>query len=415
MGAAAVLSRRGATEHVAVTLVSPDGTLVIRPRLYEAELHGVCVSLDRVLSPLRVDQRRAEVSAIDVKRRRLTLVGRDAGELAYDQLVLCAGSRLQLPADPGIHCADSYHQALKMREAIAALGNRPDPQFTAVVVGGGFTGLEVAAELADALRAAAHRAGAQPAELPVCLVERAARVAPEFGPRARAVIEPALRSLGVAIRTGVSVSSAHATGVGLEGGERINADLTVWTTGPRASVLGGQLGVAVDPLGRLPVGQQMDTAVDGVWAAGDAARVSADGEHLALMSCQHAMPQGRQAGANAAAALAGGAVREYRQPLYVTCLDLGSAGALLTTGFERDTILASGSEAKEFKRFINRSLIYPPAGASADALLKIGATAPPGPLAAAVQRAALRSAVARRTVIRRSRDQADRYAALEGA
>jgi NADH:ubiquinone reductase (H+-translocating) len=415
MGAAAVLRQRDAEERVAVTLVSPDGMLVIRPRLYEADLGGVCVPLDLVLSPLRVDQRRAEVSTIDVDRRVVTLVGRDGGELRYDQLVLCAGSRLQLPAKPGVHCADSYRQALAMHQAVSALSDRSDSRFTAVVVGGGFTGLEVAAELSDILRGAARRAGVRPAEVPVLLIERAPVVAPEFGPRARAVIESALRSLGVQIRTGVPVSSADGGGVWLDGGERIEADLIVWTAGPRARALGGQLGVSLDPLGRVSVSPDLATGVDGVWAAGDAVRVGVDREHLAMMSCQHAMPQGRQAGANAAAVLAGGVVKDYRQPLYLTCLDLGSAGALLTAGFERDTILAAGAKAKRFKRLINRSLIYPPASASADALLKLGKTAPAGPLAAAVQRLALHSGMVRGGLIGRGRDQAERYAALEVA
>jgi NADH:ubiquinone reductase (H+-translocating) len=415
VAAAAILRQRDAEERVAVTLVSPDGMLVIRPRLYEADLRGVCVPLDRVLSPLRVEQRRAEVATIDVDRRVLTLVGRDGGELGYDQLVLCAGSRLQLPPDPGVHCADSYRQAVAMHEAVSALSERPDARFTAVVVGGGFTGLEVAAELSDMLRGAARRAGALPEGVQVCLIEQSPVVAAEFGLRARAVIEPALRSLGVQIRTGVPVSSADGDSVRLDGGERIEADLIVWTAGPRASALNGQLGVSLDPLGRLPVGPQLATGVDGVWAAGDAARVAVDREHLALMSCQHAIPQGRQAGANAAAVLAGGVVKDYRQPLYLTCLDLGSAGALLTAGFERDTILATGAQAKRFKRFINRSLIYPPAEASAVALLKLGKTAPAGPLAAAVQRLALRSGMVRGSVTGRGRDQAERYAALEAA
>jgi NADH:ubiquinone reductase (H+-translocating) len=415
MGAAAVLRKRDAEERVAVTLVSPDGMLVIRPRLYEADLRGACVPLDRVLSPLRVDLRRAEVSTIDVDRRVVTLIGSDGGELSYDQLVLCAGSRLQLPPAPGVHCADSYRQAVSMHRAVSALSDRPDARFEAVVVGGGFTGLEVAAELSDMLRGAARQAGARPAEVPVRLIEQAPLVAPEFGPRARAVIEPALGSLGVQIRTGVPVSSADGGGVRLDGGERMETDLTVWTAGPRASALNGQLGVPLDTLGRVPVDPQLATGVDGVWVAGDAARVGVDREHLALMSCQHAMPQGRQAGANAAAVLAGGVVKNYRQPLYLTCLDLGSAGALLTAGFERNTILASGADAKRFKRFINRSLIYPPAGASADALLKLGNTAPTGPLAAAVQQLALRREIVRGSVTGRGHDEAERYAALEAA
>ena len=60
-----------------------------------------------------------------------------------------------------------------------------------------------------------------PAEVAVRLIEQAPLVAPEFGPRARAVIESALGSLGIQIRTGVPVSSADGGGVGLDGGERI--------------------------------------------------------------------------------------------------------------------------------------------------------------------------------------------------
>lgn len=415
MGAAAQLRQRDAEQRVAITLVSPDGRLVIRPRLYEADLRGACVPLDGVLAPLGIELRQAEASAIDVERRVLTLVGAEGGAMGYDQLVLCAGSSLQHQLADGVHCVDSYWQALSMHRAVSELGGSRDARFDAVVVGGGFTGLEVAAELSDMLREAARRAGAPGAEVSVSLVEQGPLIAPEFGPRARAVIESALRSLGVQIVTGASVASADSGGVGLDGGRRIDAGLTVWTGGPRASTLNAQLGVPLDPLGRVPVDSELASGIDGVWVAGDTARVRVDRDHLALMSCQHAMPQGRQAGANAAAALVGGPVSSYHHPMYLTCLDLGSAGALLTAGFERDTILATGADAKPFKRFINRSLIYPPAGANASALLKLAKATPVGPLAAAVQRLALRSSMVRGSVTGRGHDQAERYAALEAA
>lgn len=410
MGAARKLDEQSSRGDVRITLVSPDDALVIRPRLYESDLGGVRVSLSEVLSPVAVDHRRALVESIDTTRRALTLAGECPERLEFDQLVLCAGSKVRLPSGAdGVHCVDSYEQAMALHEAIAALGDRSGEQFSAAVVGAGFTGLEVAAELSDMLHAAARRAGAPAEGVSVVLIDRAEEVAPEFGPRARAVIYEALRSLGVRTRTGVTVSRVDAGGVTLADGERVDAGLTLWAAGPRASTLNEQLGLPLDERGRLTVDSQMGTGIDGVWGAGDGVRVSVDGEHLAMMSCQQAMPQGRQAGENAVSATLGQPPSNYSQPLYLTCLDLGSAGALLTCGHERNTILASGERGKRFKRYINRSQIYPPAGGDATRLLRLGKRATAGPLGARLQAIALRSNTVHRAIVSRGEDRAEQY------
>jgi NADH dehydrogenase len=412
LGAAAMRQKQRAQSKLRITLVSPDDALVIRPRLYEADLSGVRVPLEGVLSPVGVEGRQASVEEIDHGHRRLTLTGQHPGEVGYDQLVLCPGSRVQLPGDnDGIHCADSYEQAVALQRAVKVLGSRPDARLSATVVGAGFTGLELAAELADMLRRAADATGVPAGEVSVRLVDQARSVAPEFGPTARGIIEDALRSLGVQVHTGVQVAQADAGGVTLVDGERIDSGLTVWAGGPRASALNEQLGVPLDEQGRLSVDSRLASTVEGVWAAGDSVRVSVDGQHLAMMSCQHAMPQGCQAGRNAAAVALGLSPGDYRQPMYLTCLDLGSAGALLTCGFERENVLATDERAKRFKRFINRSLIYPPAGGNASALLKLGEPATSGAVAAAIQRTALRSNMVRNALISRSKDRAAQHSA----
>jgi NADH:quinone reductase (non-electrogenic) len=412
MGASRLLRSHGAESAVDIVLVSPDDALVVRPRLYESDISGARIPLSRVLAPVGVDHRRATVEGIDAAARTLTLGGGSPGQLGYDQLVLCAGSKVRLPdgAD-GVHSVDSYEQSVALHQAVAALGDRADVQLSATVVGAGFTGVELASELSDMLRAAAIGAAALPADVSVHLIDQASTVAPEFGPRARVVIEDALSSLGIQAQTGVPVSELDANGVTLTSGERIDSSLTVWAGGPRASALNEQLGLELDAHGRLSVDSRMATGVDGVWAAGDSASVSVDGEHLAMMSCQQAMPQGRQAGENAAAAILGRSLGSYSQPLYLTCLDLGSAGGLLTCGYARDTILASGEQGKRFKRLINRSLIYPPASGDASQLLKLGKPATAGPIGAAVQRLALRSKALRNAIISRSEDRAGQYAA----
>lgn len=408
VGAAQTL--RAAREHaVSVELVSPDPGLVIRPRLYEADLAGVRVPLGRILKPIGVTHRRASVVEINAARRAVRLDD-DSGQLSYHQLVLAAGSRLPLPAAGGpVHAADSYAQALALQRAVTELGQGGEAGFSAVVVGGGFSGLELAAELAGTLTRSAQAAGHRTSGR-VTLVERHQHVAPGFGPRARQVIERALAGLGVEIRTGVGASEVRAGGVALEDGSEIEGKLIVWSTGPRPSPLTEQIPGARDALGRLELDRFLATGTEGIWAAGDCAAASVDGEHIAVMSCQHAMPQGHRAGENAAAASLGRPARRYRQPLYLTCLDLGDYGALLTCGFDRDTILATGQEAKRFKRYINRSVIYPPATRDAERLLKLGRPQPTGPAMAAVTRLALRSRTIRDRLTSSAEDRAALFA-----
>ena len=89
--------------------------------------------------------------------------------------------------------------------------------------------------------------------------------------------------------------------------------------------------------------------------------------NYALMSCQHATRMGAFAGNNAAAELLGVPTKPYHQKAYVTCLDLGEAGALFTRGWERKVEMV-GDVAKKTKQEINTVWIYPPKAERAAAL-----------------------------------------------
>jgi NADH:ubiquinone reductase (H+-translocating) len=89
---------------VGIALVSRDPYLTIRPRLYEADLTGVQVSLDSVLAPIGVERIAAEVTGIDPEARAVTLdTGSVRRSLEYRRLVLAAGSRLHRPEVPRSH------------------------------------------------------------------------------------------------------------------------------------------------------------------------------------------------------------------------------------------------------------------------------------------------------------------------
>ena len=126
-------------------------------------------------------------------------------------------------------------------------------RFSAVVVGAGFTGLEVATELVDRLRAVAN---GRPVR--VVLVERAGVVGPELGEGPRPQILEALAETGVEVRLGVQVDALDAGGASLSDGTVIPAHTVVWTAGMRASSLTEHVPGERDAIGRLRVDEFLE-------------------------------------------------------------------------------------------------------------------------------------------------------------
>ena len=203
----------------------------------------------------------------------------------------------------------------------------------------------------------------------VIIVDRNSAIAPDMGEGPRPVIEDALRKLGVETRLGAGVASLDKSGITLSNGEHIEAETVIWAAGIRAAPLTQQIPAERDNFGRLLVDRDLRVpSVPGVFATGDAARAACDDEgNYALMSCQHATRMGAFAGNNAAAELLGVPTKPYHQQGYVTCLDLGEAGALFTVGWERKVAMV-GDVGKKTKQEINTVWIYPPKAERAAAL-----------------------------------------------
>ena len=366
-----------------LTLVTREPYLTMRPRLYEATLDDVRVPLDDLLGDAGVELDLGDVTRIDAGSRSVTITsGRERHTRSYDRLILATGSRLRRPPVPGAEhtfSVDTYAEAMALQRHLASLPNQAphEGRFTAVIVGAGLTGLEVAASMVSRLRVLAQQAGRDRAS--VVLVERSGRLAPDLGDNPRPYVEAALAELGVALRLGTGIARVEPEHVTLTTGEQITAATTVWTGGLAASELAMQLPAERDALGRIVVDRYLrPNGVDGVFVAGDVAHALADADHIAPMSCQFAMPMGDRAGRNAVAELSGRAPRRFEPPAYVTCLDLGDWGGLFTQGWDRRVRL-SGFWGKVMKESINTRLIVP-----------AGVTHPP--VAATARAGAVRSA-----------------------
>lgn len=360
-------------DELEIALVAPEPTLVVRPRLYEQNPETLTAPLLDVLEAIDVTYVRGSVDTVETQSRMVRIATAQGTKktLSYDRLVVATGSRLFRPNIPGLaehgFSVDSLDDAIALDKHLHGLATRPavNGRDTVVVAGGGFTGIEAATEMPARLRAILG----PDAKTRVVIVERNSAIAPDMGAGPRPVIESALRKLGVETRLGAGVASLDKSGVTLSNGERIETETVIWAAGIRAAPLTAQIPAERDNFGRLLVDPCLRVpGVDGVFATGDAARAACDDEgNYALMSCQHATRMGAFAGNNAAAELLGVPTRSYHQKAYVTCLDLGEAGALFTRGWDRKVEMV-GDVAKKTKREINTVWIYPPKAERAAAL-----------------------------------------------
>lgn len=368
----AIANTEGAAP-IEVAVIAPEDNLVIRPRLYENGPENMSVSLTDLFAATGVRFIQGTVDTIDTKGREVgyTDPAGTHSTLSYDRLVMAAGSRLVRPNIPGLaehaFSIDRIDEAIQLDEHLKSLANLPPSaaRNTAVVCGGGFTGIELAAELPARMRSILG----EDADVRVVVVERAEDIGPELGAGPRPAIIDALKSLGVEMKLGSAVASLDGSSVTTASGERIETLTAAWTGGMAATGLTKQIPGEKDRFGRLHVDEHLRVkAQPDVFAAGDAAYARTDdkGNH-ALMSCQHAMVLGRAAGHNVAADLLGVPPVVYSQEAYGTCLDLGPAGAVVTEGWEREQRLV-GADAKLVKQFINGTLIYPPGADVGEAL-----------------------------------------------
>ncbi|WP_027528946.1 NAD(P)/FAD-dependent oxidoreductase [Bradyrhizobium sp. WSM3983] len=360
-------------EKLEIALVAPEPTLVVRPRLYEPKPETLTAPLQDVLKAIDVVYVQGHAEAIDTKSGVIEIAATQGArkKLSYDRLVVATGSRLFRPNVPGLaehgFSVDQLDDAIALDRHLHKLSSRPASKArnTVVVAGGGFTGIEAATEVPSRLREILGK----DAQLRVVIVDRNEAIAPDMGAGPRPIIRDALHTLGVETRLGVGVASLDKSGVTLSSGEHIECETVIWAAGMRAAPLTTQIPAERDQFGRLLVDRDLRVpSASGVFATGDAARAACDDVgNYALMSCQHATRMGAFAGNNAAAELLGVPTRPYHQKAYVTCLDLGEAGALFTRGWER-TVEMVGDVAKRTKQEINTVWIYPPKAERAAAL-----------------------------------------------
>lgn len=238
---------------------------------------------------------REEVVEIDLDRRVVRardLEGGGSTEEAFDQLVVATGALPARPALPGADADGIFGvQTLDDGLAVRAVLERQRPR-RAVVLGGGYIGLEMA-------EAFVHRG------VSTALVDRNPQPMNTLDPDMGELVAGALEKVGVELHlsesvTGFETADGRVTAV-VTDEHTFPADVVVLGLGTRPnSELAAASGVPVGPTGGIVTDARMHTPVDGVWSAGDCVevfhRVSRKPAAIALGT--HANKQGRVAGIN---------------------------------------------------------------------------------------------------------------------
>jgi NADH:ubiquinone reductase (H+-translocating) len=340
----------GAGGDVEIVLFDRENFSVFTPLL--PEVSSGALEAKHIVSPLRARLRRtsvrqAEIRAIDTERR-LVVAGHcpmcAEYVVEYDVLVLALGSVTNFFGLPGVgeraRTMKSLGDAAGLHDLVIGKFEHADMEpdaatrrrlLTFVVAGGGFAGVETAAELNDFVRGAGRyypMLGGDDAR--VIVVHPGERILPEVSPSLSAYALSQLRRRGVEVRLATRVRGCDERGIHLSGDEIVASDTLVWTAGVSPHPLLETVDVPRDASGRVRV----DTALavvdrPGIFALGDCAAVRDPGTGVLYpATAQYAIREGRIVAENIAAMLRATAPRAFRYRPLGMLASLGQRSAV---------------------------------------------------------------------------------------
>ena len=343
----------------AVTVLDRSPWFEWLPNLHEL-LSGVKRPADLRLPRARLVRRaghrfvRAEVTRIDAAAGRVrTTTGRS---LPFDACIVAVGGENETFGVPG---ADRHALAFKdvddcaeIGRRLAKLARRRAPA-TAVIVGGGFEGVEVLGEI---LRRYGERSAIR-----VSLVEAGRRLMPGAAPTLDRAVRRHCARYGVRFLTGTRVTKVTPRRVYLDSGEVLPSDLTIWTGGVTAPALLHASGLADRPRQWAPVTRALRSKrFANVFVIGDSAGLP---QPLGKQA-YYALQMGAFAADNVARALAGRRLRDFEPSAKPMLVAFGAFDTFLVAG---RAVIASSTlaAAKEAVFQVTMAQLDPPLGGRA--------------------------------------------------
>ncbi|GGB96426.1 NADH dehydrogenase [Oxalicibacterium flavum] len=297
-------TRKDASGGVHVTLVDRNSIHIWKPLLHEVAAGSMDANTHQLEYAAQARWHRfvfqqGELLGLDRVRKSITvgpMIDENGEELipqreiGYDTLVLAIGSVTNFFNVPGATqhaiALDALDQAEHFRRRMISLcmradrgmtsnSERSDPKLHIAIIGGGATGVELAAELrntAEVLGAYGLHHLDPHHDIRISVIEAAPRILSALPEPVSAKTTALLRKLDIDVHTDAKVAEVRADAVVFDNGDSMPADLTVWAAGIRAPQVLSELGLPVNRLGQLVVRQTLQTEIDpDIFAFGDCA------------------------------------------------------------------------------------------------------------------------------------------------
>lgn len=289
-----------------ITLVDRDSAHIWKPMLHMIAAGTRDISQQQIpfLAQARAagfDYQPGEMEGLDRDAKEISLAPIHAPDgmllvparrIGYDLLILAVGSEANDFGTTGVeeHCqhidsrleADAFNQAVRMRMLQSLAKEQP---VSIAIVGGGATGVELAAELVQLTEiASGYGAQALKSCVEISLIEAGPRLLPAFPHDISQATKARLQSLGVRVMTDTSVDAATQDGFLLGNGEMLPAALRVWAAGVKAPpFLKSLAGLEATKTNQLVVGPSLQTTRDpAIFAIGDCASLTPQGAERPL-------------------------------------------------------------------------------------------------------------------------------------
>lgn len=314
-------------------------TILHHPTVWHTGYEEVSVYLPELLGP-HVGVLRGTVQSIDPPKQRIKVKTRGGTKtLTYDYLIVALGWEPQFYDIPGLEehalvlrnlsSAQLIHSRIVM--AMAAYDENPSDHWcTRIVIGGGgFTGVELAGEMADWRPRLAKTFDVDPQEIRITVIEGSETILAGFDPL---LIEQATRTLkrkGVELLTGARIACVDPHCVVLGDGSKLDAGVIIWAGGVRGHHLVEQSDLGVNRQGRAHVNEFLEARDHpDIYIIGDCAL--AVGEHGRPLppTAQIAVQQGYCAAKNLCRKLAGRGLEPFQPQRLGIFVSLGRKEAL---------------------------------------------------------------------------------------
>jgi NADH:ubiquinone reductase (H+-translocating) len=312
-----------------ITLISDRECFEYHPTLYHTATGGLTaqsqIPLKTIFAGKSVEIVIDKASKLD---RRAKILTTESGKTySYDNIILALGVVTNYF---GIEGLEEYSYGIKSIEDIEKfkahihqqLVDERKPDMHYVIVGGGPTGIELAAALPSYLHRIMKNHGIRARNVHVDLVEGAPRLMPRMPKSTSRAIQRRLRILGVKLHLGKPVQGASADGLNV-GGKSIRSHTIVWTAGMANNPFFNENGFSFGPRGKVAVNVYLQ-ADDNTYIIGDNANTPYSG------MAQTAVYDGEFVAANLKRALDDKDLKPYKpkKPVYVTPVGHGWASVL---------------------------------------------------------------------------------------